>query len=169
MRREQKVAWVFLAPGLALASAQAQTAAAASSPRTLIASTVPASLTAEGEIVREIDDPHNGDRWLLERDPSHPGGPGLLRLVSTLSRGSIDTRQGTQAVPGVQTPAPVIHLGDRVIVEEHTPVVEARLEAVALSPAQVGSPLRVRLSVGGRTMRAVALGPGRAVFQEETR
>ena len=31
---------------------------------------------SRGEIVREIDDPHTGDRWLLVRDASHPGGPG---------------------------------------------------------------------------------------------
>ena len=55
------------------------------------------------------------------------------------------------------------------MVEEHTPVVDARLEAVALNPAMAGSVFNVRLSVGGRTMRAVALGPGRAVLEGETR
>ena len=30
------------------------------------------------DIVREIDDPHTGDRWMLVRDPLHPGGPGSL-------------------------------------------------------------------------------------------
>jgi len=35
-----------------------------------------------GEIVRELDDPHTGDRWLLVRNDQFPGGPG--RLVSGL-------------------------------------------------------------------------------------
>jgi hypothetical protein len=33
-----------------------------------------------GEIVREIDDPHTGDRWLLLRNAEAPGGPGRLVL-----------------------------------------------------------------------------------------
>ena len=42
---------------------------------------------------------------------------------------------------------------------------DSRLEAVALSPATVGSPFNVRLTMGGRIVRAVALGPGRAVLR----
>ena len=63
---------------------------------------------------------------------------------------------------------PVIRAGDRLIVEEHTAVVEARLEAVALGPAASGSPFQVRLTIGGKVVRAVALGPGRAAFAAET-
>jgi hypothetical protein len=37
---------------------------------------------AQEEIVREIDDPHSGDRWLLIRNARVPGGPGRLVLVS---------------------------------------------------------------------------------------
>ena len=33
-------------------------------------------------MVREIDDPHTGDRWKLMRDPVHPEGPGRLVLVT---------------------------------------------------------------------------------------
>jgi len=112
--------------------------------------------------VREIDDLHNGDRWLLIRDASHPGGPGLLRLVPAARIGA------GQAGAGFQTQA-AIHSGDRVIVEEHTRVADSRLEAVALSPATVGSPFNLRLKMGGRIVRAVALGPGRAVFEGEAR
>jgi hypothetical protein len=67
-----------------------------------------------GELVREIGDPHTGDRWLLMRDPRHPGGPGLLLLVAA---GRTGLRQAAQ---GAQTPVPLIHAGDRVTVEEHT-------------------------------------------------
>jgi hypothetical protein len=115
--------------------------------------------------VRVIDDPYSGDRWLLVRDPSHPGGPGRLLLVSAVRRGPLNPGH---AGPEIEAPAPLIRPGDRVVVEENTPVVEARLEAVALGPAQPGSTFNVRLAVGGRVVRVVAVGPGRAVFQEET-
>ena len=62
---------------------------------------------------------------------------------------------------------PVIHAGDRLIVEENSSVVEARLEAVALGPAAVGSLLQARLRIGGRVVRVVALASGRAEFQSE--
>jgi flagella basal body P-ring formation protein FlgA len=62
----------------------------------------------------------------------------------------------------------VIRGGDRVILEEHTPVVDARLEAIALAPAREGGTLRVRLKIGGGIVEAVALGPGRVAFAAET-
>src|ERR1035437_3168930 len=36
---------------------------------------------AQPEVVREIDDPQNGARWLLVRNKEHPGGPGRLILA----------------------------------------------------------------------------------------
>jgi len=164
-----------LAAGCALpASGQAagmnQTAAQA-----FLSSSAPvqAQEQAAGEVVREIDDPHTGDRWLLLRDPSRPGGPGRMVLASA---GLGRSRQGE---PGdAQPPAalavertrsmPVIHTGDRLIVEEDNAVVAARLEAVALGPALSGAPLDVRLTIGGNVVRAAALGPGRAAFALET-
>jgi hypothetical protein len=116
-----------------------------------------------GEIVREIDDPHTGARWLLMRDPSHPAGPGRLVLAGGFRN---HLRPGD---PGVEPSRTVIRAGDRLVVEENTPVVEARLEAVALGPAVLGSPLEVRLKIGGKVVRAVALGPGRTAFQTEAR
>jgi hypothetical protein len=147
-----------MAFGQAPASTDAGHLEMLSSPSTRSTSTVPA-----GEIIREIDDPSNGDRWLLVHNANHPAGPGLLLLVSLVHI------QTGQAVPGTgaEPVAPVIRAGDRVIVEENTPVVEARLEAVAMSPALAGHPFNARLSIGGRVIRAVASGPGRAVFLEE--
>jgi flagella basal body P-ring formation protein FlgA len=52
-------------------------------------------------------------------------------------------------------------------VEESSPVVEARLEAVALGPAVVGSAFNVRLKIGGKIVRALALAPGRAALALE--
>jgi hypothetical protein len=137
-------------------------ASSSAGPQFLIHSPAPASpSTVPGdEIIREIDDPRNGDRWLLVRGDSHPGGPGLLLLVSAVQN---KTRQ---AGPEPAAP-PIIRTGDRVIVEENTAAVEARLEAVALNPAWPGSLFNVRLTVGGKVLRVRAAGPGRAVLQQE--
>ena len=97
-----------------------------------------------GEVVREIDDPHTGDQWMLMRDPVHPEGPGRLVLVAgpgmePASAGTRDREQpGASCRRADAASHPVIHAGDALIVEEHTAVVEARLEAVALGPAVAG-------------------------------
>ena len=61
----------------------------------------------------------------------------------------------------------MIHAGDKLIVEEHTAVVEARLEAVALGPAAQGAVFKARLKIGGKVVRAVAVSAGHAVFAPE--
>jgi flagella basal body P-ring formation protein FlgA len=63
---------------------------------------------------------------------------------------------------------PVIFAGDRLVVEEHTARADAVLEARALSSAAPGAAFNARLTVGGRVVRAVALGPGHAALQPET-
>lgn len=136
--------------------------------RFLIASVQPVggSEITQGEVIREIDDPRNGDRWILTRDSSHPAGPGRLVLLASVA--ILTGQPAPEEEAPAPIPAPVIHAGDRVIVEEHTAVVEARLEGVAMGPAPAGSAVNVRLSIGGRVLHAEAIGPGRAVFQEET-
>jgi hypothetical protein len=114
-----------------------------------------------GQVVREIDDPNTGDRWLLMSGSGQPGGPGRLVLVAGLK----ELRQpGAGAAPS--QPLPVIHSGDRLVVEENTALVQARLGAVALGPALLGGSLRLRLAIGGNVVEAVALGPGRAAFAQ---
>jgi hypothetical protein len=152
----------MLAFASALAFAQPPASAAIGHLVTLSSSSQGSSTQVHaGEIVREIDDPSNGNHWLLVRNADHPAGPGLLLLVSAAHI------QAMQAEPVVEPVLPVIRTGDRVIVEENTPLVDARLEAVAMSPAMAGSPFNVLLSIGGRIIRAVATGPGRATLQEE--
>jgi hypothetical protein len=127
---------------------------------------VAAESRAYGEIVREIDDPHTGARWLLVRNDRNPGGPGRLVLMG------VDQKKTDKAsVPRAEAEArlnPVIRAGDRLVVEEHTALVDAVLEARALSPAAFGSEFNARLTIGGRVVRAVALGPGHAVLQPDT-
>lgn len=123
---------------------------------------------ADANIVREIDDPHTGSRWLLERDESRPGGPGRLVLAGGSAR-SREQSRAQSAEPGRVSAAavPVIRAGDRLIVEENTPLVEARFEAIALSPASAGAPLRVRLAIGGHVVRGIAVAAGRAKLAPE--
>ncbi len=131
------------------------------------------STLAGGQLYREIDDPHNGDRWLLVRNEEFPGGPGrMVRVVAARNAagGSFGLAGQTTGQPATETaPAlPVIRPGDRLIVEEHTAVVDARLEARALMPAAVGAAFSARLMIGGQVVRVVALGPGRAVLEPVT-
>lgn len=114
------------------------------------------------EVIREIDDPHSGERWLLLRNPAHPGGPGRLVLARQNRQ---DGSRASGSAPGQYLP--VVRAGDRIVIEEHTAVADARLEAVALNPAAAGAPLNVRLTLGGKVVRATAVGPGQAVFAPE--
>ncbi len=131
-----------------------------------------AAVSSSGEVVREIDDPNTGDRWKLMRDAAHPEGPGRLMLAARpgIEPVSVKTAGGKQqAISATKgTPFhPVIHAGDKLIVEEHTGVVEARLEAVALGPAAQGAVFKARLKIGGKVVRAVAVSVGHAVFAPE--
>jgi hypothetical protein len=155
---------VLACAGGLTSAAQAPPAGQTAPPAPWIASPAPSPRSsAAGTIVREIDDPSNGDRWLLVRDPERPGAPGRLILPSAQPGSAAQS-----ALAGLASPVPVIHTGDRLTVEQNTSLVRARLEAVALSAALLGSPLKVRLVPGGAVMLAVALGPGRAAFAPDT-
>ena len=113
-------------------------------------------------IFREIVDPYSRARWVLLRDAAHPEGPG--RLVPAKPGDDLhapaDRGEMSELTPSVV--APCIHVGDRVVVREHTAAAEVTLEAVAMEPAATGSLFHVRLRVGGKVVRAVAVAPGRA-------
>jgi len=125
-----------------------------------------------GPVIREIDDSATGDRWLLVRNATNPAGPGRMVRVAagkSNSAGGVaggPTRKGQQG-PGAAPERPAIHAGDAVIVEEHTPVVDARLEAVALGSAVVGAQFKARLTIGGKVVRAVAREARRAEMMPE--
>ncbi len=108
----------------------------------------------------EIDDPNSGARWILYGSAN--GGPGRWVLIAP---SGIHADERGAIAPAM--PRPVIHGGDRIVLEEHTAVVDARLEAIALGPAAAGGELRVRIVIGGRIEPAVALAPGRALLAQE--
>jgi|ERR1017187_574250 hypothetical protein len=140
-----------------------------SGPRTVrTAGTASATDAAQGQVVRVIDDPHSGERWFLLRNLTAPAGPGRMVLESN-RQGEMRQSQPGVGVSGTRPVSipPVIRAGDRLVVEEDSARVEVRLEAVALGPAASGSNLDVRLKIGGKVVRAVALGPGRAAFAPE--
>jgi hypothetical protein len=149
------------------ASGPASILTSSASPAARATSRIAALEIARQDILREIDDPHSGDRWLLVRDDSHPGGPGLLLRVAADDKGPSPSPQSPAVAENPaqgEAPAPLIHAGDRLIVEEHTPIAEAHLEARAMGPALLGGWFSVRLAIGGRVVRAVATSPGRAIF-----
>jgi hypothetical protein len=154
---------------LGLAAIAAGCPAAAQQPGAQTVLAMATETSGAAQVVREIDDPHSGARWLLLRDREHPAGPGrLVHLGEGENPAGRRDLGGTADLAAEAAPAlPVIRSGDRLIIEENTAVVEARLEAVALGPAAPGSAFRVRLTIGGRVARAVALGPGRAAFLPE--
>jgi len=124
-----------------------------------------------GQILRVLDDPHTGNRWLLFTDPTHPGGPGrLVRIPGSPGASILASTPATTSSAAEnldQTLRPIIRAGDQILVEEHTPVVEARLEAVALGPATKGAFLAARLQIGGHVVRVLAVAPGRAELAAE--
>jgi hypothetical protein len=128
--------------------------------------TAPDRSTTE-ELIRQIDDPNTGDHWLLTRDRTHPSGPGRLARVAATSDAPSSGATAARP-PAPPEPQPVIRRGDRLVLEESTARVQARFEAIALGPALAGSPLRVRMVLGGKVVRAVALGPGRVAFAPQT-
>jgi len=127
-------------------------------------------------VTREIYDAATGTRWLLLRDASDPGGPGRMVLIASADEGSREvagSESKRTSVPHAANPIAspaidrVIHAGDALVVEEHSLLVDARLEAVALGSAVVGSEFEARLKIGGKTVHVMALGPGRAALMPE--
>lgn len=112
---------------------------------------------------REIEDLHTGIRWLILHDIAHPAGPGrMIPAAAGVPAGLIPS--GTTRAENQGRPKPVIHGGDRVVVEDRTATAEAYLEGIALGPAAVQTSLHVRLRIGGKVVKAMALAPGRVAL-----
>jgi hypothetical protein len=121
-----------------------------------------AQSAAGGRIVEERTDPATGARWMLMRDAEHSAE--LAHWVLA------DAGRERPAAAGATTTEPklVIHAGDKIVVQEETAVVNAWLEATALTGAKDGGELRVKLKIGGRILAVRAISPGTAEMKEET-
>jgi hypothetical protein len=120
-----------------------------------------------GRLWREIDDPTSGRRWLLVRDKTNPGGPGRFELAPERDPGALQSQAKVAAVAQIVSAA-IIRPGDKLVVEEHSAITDAYLEGVALGPAKPGAVLDVRLSIGGKVVRVVAVAPGQAALAAAT-
>jgi hypothetical protein len=119
------------------------------------------------KVIRIIRDFGTNDCWALERELNRPAVPASLRPVSCDSLLSIPQFDRLSAVPG-RSSIPAIHVGDKLLLTEHTSVADAQLEAIALSAGDVGDAISVRLKIGGSRLRAIATGKGRANIAGQT-
>ena len=122
------------------------------------------NIAADAQKIRMIRDPHNGMRWLLERAPGNSAGPGRMILLNDQVVSHLDVLIGGRPRTDRVAEPPVIRSGDRLVIEERSARVEARLEAISLGTAVQGAEFNARLAIGGKLVRAVALAPGRAAF-----
>jgi len=114
---------------------------------------------------RLIEDPTTHARWILFKDPSHPAFPGRLIPVCVTPNSEAATgRHSPLPVSAILHPTSIIHAGDALIVEQHTPMAEVSLVATALGPAAVGETLRVRLKNSGRIFSVRAESSGHATL-----
>lgn len=119
--------------------------------------------------LRTTDDLSTGSQWVLTRDPVHPEAPGRwCKSVGKRMGPHLETHNGPRDPHMVLGSRPaVVHSGDRLLVVDHSAVVEARFDAVALNAAIVEGELYARLRFSGKIVRVVALGPGRATLAPE--
>ena len=123
-----------------------------------------------GEMVREIDDPSHGRPLAADARSGSSRGTGAAGACRRAGNGVHGERRRkglkcSRHPAAKRTPShPVIHAGDALIVEEHTAVVDARLEAVALSPAAQGRGLQGAIEDRGQGGACGAVSAGQAVF-----
>jgi hypothetical protein len=120
--------------------------------------------------IRTIEDSGTHQHWLLLENLNRPGAPALLvQRACDSSRARILSEESElrsrSDIHDLSLPA--IHVGDYLILSEHTRVFDAELEATALKTAAIGEGLTVRLKFGGRSLNAIATAPGRATLSEE--
>jgi hypothetical protein len=112
-----------------------------------------------------IEDHSNHQLWLLTRNPDRPEAPAtLIPILPGLSDSSPSEQGGKPrtAISPVKRGVTIIRSGEAVALYEDSSFMRLRLGGIALSTAAVGENITVRLTIGGRPLRAIAIGPGRA-------
>lgn len=118
--------------------------------------------TGDWRVIRSFEDASTHQSWTVVRDKKQPAAPARLWGPTILrGAGCASAEESREAL--LQTASRlIIHAGDSLIVDEHTAIVDARLEATALNAAAGGERLKIRLKIGNRIVEAVAIEPGRA-------
>lgn len=125
--------------------------------------------TGDWRVIRSFEDAGTHQSWTVVQDKKRPAAPARLVGVAILpAAGRASAEESRDAL--LQTASrPIIHAGDSLVVDEHTAIADARLEATALGAAARGERLRVRLKIGDRIVPAIAIEPGRAEILSPTR
>ena len=125
---------------------------------------------AAWRVLRSFDDPGTAQQWFLLRDPSQPARPAKLIVVVHHRSDRTDRVSGRRShsvTEGSGSDLPLVRAGDKIVLSEHSPGVESRFEATALSTASLGHVVSVRVDVWGRVLQAVVTGDARAEIQAE--
>lgn len=183
---------LLISSALCIKAQQTGTVAEAEHPGIIALSNSSQNKVRSSEILRVINDPGGHAIWLLSTDPVYPSGPGRLEripLTSTPHRTLAEesptprvdevnwqiTNSGSLAsspselasVAPAPNLTPVIRAGDRIIIEQHSAILDSTLAAIALGPARLGAQFDARLVVGGKHLHAIALASGRAIIASE--
>ncbi len=153
---------------------------------------VAAQQKSASECVRVVEDRATGLRWRVERQGG--GKPNRMVLIegsskqecASSSAGRGTEEQGAKAAQSAAgnsarssaatEAAPVIQVGERIVVVQKGAALEARFPAVALAAAVPGGPVLARLEIGngdfgkraGRVVRATAVARGLAQWDGES-
>lgn len=125
--------------------------------------------TGDWRVIRSFEDAGTHQSWTVVQDKKQPAAPARLvgaAILPTAGRASAE-ESGEESLQ--MASRLIIHSGDSLIVDEHTAIVDARLQATALGAAAQGERLRVRLKIGDRIVPAIAIEPGRAEILSPTR
>ena len=120
---------------------------------------------AQAHAVRIIEDFAIHRRWVLTRNsfrPAAPAGLSLLPAGTTCGFIGVENQSDLKQKKFQRRRNPIIRAGDKLILLEQNPILDARFEAVALDSADADEMLMVRLKIGGGTVRALATAPGEA-------
>lgn len=119
------------------------------------------------ETTRVIADATTHRLWLLKRNYKRPAAPASLVPLSTESPCAFFLTKACGECSHLKSHGqvvPVIRAGDTLILSEHTAVSDLRVEAVALSAADAGEVMTVRMKAGGRLFHALVTAPGQATL-----
>lgn len=126
---------------------------------TCLSLAVPAGIL-HAQAARPIFDPSINASWLLVPDQDHPAGPGKFVLADGHHSASLGSPLSSTSI--LKPRQVIIRANEALTLEEHTPVIDLCLEAIALGPAIEGQSLLVRLKANGHILRAMAVAHGHA-------